>query len=158
MPLDIKPGMATIIVRNGSSTSNSVAITVPESATPGMFVEYPTNQAVVQNPDLSVNTPMNPAHPGDTVVAYFTGGGPVQPAGLLVTGAVSPYGESPVSENAQVTVGAATATVLYAGLTPTLVGVYQLNFVVPQVPSGQQNLILTINGNASPTTTISVAD
>jgi uncharacterized protein (TIGR03437 family) len=48
--------------------------------------------------------------------------------------------------------------VLYAGLTPTLVGVYQLNFVVPQVPSGQQNLILTIDGIASPTTTISVAD
>ena len=47
---------------------------------------------------------------------------------------------------------------LYAGLTPTLVGVYQVNFVVPQVASGQQNLVLTINGNASPTTTISVAD
>lgn len=158
MPLDIKPGTATIIVRNGSSTSNSVAVVVPAAGTPGMFVEYPTNQAVVQNPDLSVNTPMNPARPGDTVVAYFTGGGPVQPAAPLVTGAVSPYGESPVSAGAQVTVGGATATVLYAGLTPTLVGVYQVNFVVPQVASGQQNLTLTINGNASPTTTISVAD
>ncbi len=158
MPLDIKPGNATIIVRNGSSASNSVAITVPAAGTPGMFVEYPTNQAVVQNPDLSVNTPMTPAHPGDTVVAYFTGGGPVQPAGLLVTGAVSPYGESPVAADTQVTVGGATATVLYAGLTPTLVGVYQVNFVVPQVASGQQNLVLTINGNASPATTISLAD
>ncbi len=158
MPLDVKPGLATIIVRNGSSTSNSVAVVVPAGGTPGMFVEYPTNQAVVQNPDLSVNTPMNPAHPGDTVVAYFTGGGPVQPAAPLVTGAVSPYGESPVAANAQVSVGGATATVLYAGLTPTLVGVYQVNFVVPHVASGQQNLTLTINGTASPTTTISVAD
>ena len=97
MPLDIRPGIATIIVRNGSSISNSVAVVVPAAGTPGMFVEYPTNQAVVQNADLSVNTPMMPAHPGDTVVAYFTGGGVVQPAGPLVTGAVSPYGESPVA-------------------------------------------------------------
>lgn len=158
MPLEIKPGVATIVVRNGSFTSNSVAVVVPAAATPGLFVEYPTNQAVVQNPDLSVNTPMNPARPGDTVVAYFTGGGPVEPAAPLATGAVSPYGESPVSAGAQVTVGGAAATVLYAGLTPTLVGVYQVNFVVPQVASGQQDLTLTINGNASPTTMISVTD
>jgi uncharacterized protein (TIGR03437 family) len=147
------------VVRNGSSTSNAVSVVVPATAVPGIAVQYPTNQAVVVNQDQSENTPASPAHVGDTVVAYFTGGGPVNAAGPWVTGAASPNGLSPVVESAQVTVGGQAVTVVnYNGLTPTLVGVYQLNFVIPQVNPGQRDLILTIDGTASATTTISVAD
>jgi len=159
MPLDIQPGVASVVVTNGSSTSNTVAVTVPAAAVPGIAVQYPTNQAVVVNQDQSENTPASPAHVGDTVVAYFTGGGPVNAAGPLVTGHASPNGLSPVVGNVQVTVGGQTATsVPYTGLTPTLVGCYQVNFVIPQVSPGNRNLILTINGTASAATTISVAD
>jgi uncharacterized protein (TIGR03437 family) len=159
MPLDIQPGTATVVVRNGSSSSNAVSVVVPATAVPGIAVQYPTNQAVVVNQDQSVNTPASPAHVGDTVVAYFTGGGPVNAAGPWVTGAASPNGLSPVVESAQVTVGGQAVTVVnYNGLTPTLVGVYQLNFVIPQVNPGQRDLILTIDGTPSATTTISIAD
>lgn len=161
MPLDIQPGVATVVVNSASSvTSNSVAITVPGTATPGIFVQYPTNQAVVQNQDLSVNSPASPAHAGDEVVAYFTGGGPVNPSGPWITGAASPgNGLSPTVETARVTVGGtASPSVPYAGLTATLVGVYQVNFVIPQVAAGQRTVVLTINGVASAGTMISIAN
>jgi uncharacterized protein (TIGR03437 family) len=106
--------------------SNTVAVAVPATATPGIFVQYPTNQAVVQDPNFAENTPAAPAHVGDTVVAYFTGGGAVPAAGSWVTGNASPNGLSPVMGSVQVTVGGQTATsVPYAGLTPTLVGVWR---------------------------------
>ena len=93
------------------------------------------------------------------MIAYFTGGGPVHAAGPWVTGAASPNGLSSVVENVQVTVGGTTSpSVTYTGLTPTLVGVYQVNFVIPQVSAGDRNLILTINGVASAVTTISIAN
>ena len=159
MPLDIQPGLATVVVTNGTSSSNSVAVSVPATAAPGIFVQYPTNQAVVQNQDGSENSAAAPAHVGDTVVAYFTGGGPVNASGPLVTGAASPgNGPSPDIESAQVTVGGVQSTSIpYAGLTATLVGLYQVNFVIPQVSPGNHNLVLTINGVSSAVTTISIS-
>lgn len=159
MPLDVQPGVASVVVRSASSTSNTVAVTVPATAAPGVFVQYPTNQAVVQNQDLTENTPASPAHVGDTVTAYFTGGGPVNAAGPWLTGAASPNGLSSVVENVQVTVGGtASPSITYTGLTATLVGLYQVDFVIPQVSAGDRNLILTINGAPSAVTTISIAD
>ena len=138
---------------------NTVGVVVPATAVPGIAIQYPTNQAVVVNQDQSENTPAAPAHVGDTVVAYFTGGGPVQAAAPLVTGSASPNGLSPVIESVKVAVGGQTATVVnYTGLTATLVGVYQVNFVIPQVGAGQRDLVLTINGTASAVTTISIAN
>jgi len=158
MPLDIKPGLASVVVRNGSTTSNTVAVVVPGTATPGVFIQYPTNQGAIENQDNSVNSPASPAHVGDTVVAYFTGGGPVTPAGPLVTGSASPNGLSPVTESTQVTVAGVAATAInYTGLTPTLVGAYQVNFVIPQVAVGDHTVTLTINGVASNNTVISIA-
>ena len=159
MPLDIQPGVATVVVTNGVNSSNSVAVSVPATGTPGIFVQAPTNQAVVQNQDLTENSAAAPAHVGDTVVAYFTGGGPVHPSGPLTTGGASPSnGPSPDVESAQVTVGGVQATSIpYAGLTATLVGVYQVNFVIPQVSPGDRNLVLTIDGASSAATTISIS-
>jgi uncharacterized protein (TIGR03437 family) len=159
MPLDIQPGVASVVVKSGSASSNTVAVTVPSSAVPGIALQYPTNQGVVVNQNQSENTPAAPAHVGDTVVAYFTGGGPVQAAGPLVTGGASPNGLSPVLGIVQVTVGGnMSPSVTYTGLTPTLVGVYQVNFVIPQVSAGEHNLILTINAVPSAVTTISIAN
>ncbi len=155
MPLDVQPGVATVVVTNGTTTSNSAAVTVPATAAPGIFV-YNSNRAVVQNPDLALNGPTAPARVGDTVVAYLTGGGPVTAAGALTTGHASPNGLSPVTENYTVTVGGVQAIGNYLGLTPTLVGVYQLDFVIPQVGSGDRNLIVTINGTPSNTAVMSV--
>ncbi len=157
MPWDIPGGtVATVIVKNGSSTSNAAAVTVPATGTPGISV-YPSNRAVVVNQDNSVNSPSAGASVGDEVVAYFTGGGPVQAAGKLVTGSPTPNGLSPVTGNSTVTVGTATATIKYIGLTPGSIGLYQVNFIVPQLAKGTYNVIINIAGYASnnPVMTIS---
>jgi uncharacterized protein (TIGR03437 family) len=157
MPLDVVPGLATVVVTNGSTTSNSVAIGVPATATPEIFL-YGNNRAVVQNADFSLNSPTSPTHVGDVVVAYFTGGGPVTASGPWLSGHASPNGLSPVTEPAVIAVGSVTAKVAYVGLTPTLVGLYQANFTVPQVAAGDRNLVISIGGTASAAALISVAN
>jgi len=160
MPWDIPSGVANVVVNSPGGMSNTVAVTVPANAVPGVFVQFPANQAVaVEYPELTVNTAIAPAHVGDTIVAYFTGGGPVTPSGPLVTGAYSPLGQSPVVKVGEttVTVAGVQATVNYIGLTGMLVGVYQANFVVPSVAAGNRNLVITINGKASAATTLTIA-
>jgi uncharacterized protein (TIGR03437 family) len=157
MPLDIQPGVATVVVTNGSNVSNAAAVTVPATAVPGIFL-YNSNRAVVQDPNFSVNSPAAPANVGDTVVGYFTGGGPVQAAGAWVTGYPSRNGLSSVTENYSVTVAGQPAVVNYIGLAPTEIGVYQVNFVIPKVAAGDRNLVVTINGTASNAALISVAN
>jgi uncharacterized protein (TIGR03437 family) len=148
MPEDIKPGLATVVVKNGTSTSNAVAVMVPAVGTPGIVV-YGDNRAVVTNQDGTVNSASNAAKVGDVLVAYFTGGGPVSPAGPLKAGSPSPLGLSPVAGPFTVTVGGVTATTNYMGLTPGSIGLYQANFVVPKVAAGDRKLVITISGQDS---------
>lgn len=148
MPEDIQPGLATVIVKNGTSSSNAVAVVIPATATPGIVV-YGQNQAVVVNQDQSVNAPTNPAKVGDVVVAYLTGGGPVTASGTLTTGARSPAGLSPVTGVNSITVNGKDATVNYIGLTPGSIGLYQANFKIPSVATGNHPLVITIAGQAS---------
>jgi uncharacterized protein (TIGR03437 family) len=142
MPLDIQPGLATVVVSNGSAMSNSAAVTVPATATPGIFL-YGSNRAVVQNKDLSLNSPTAPAHVGDVAVAYLTGAGPVNAAGPWISGHASPNGLSPVTEPATITVGGVAATV---------------NYLVPQVAAGDRTLLITIGGTVSAGALMSVAN
>ena len=149
MPENIKPGVATVIVKNGTSTSNAVAVLIPATGTPGIVV-YGNNRAVVVNSDQSVNSTSSPAHVGDIVVAYFTGGGPVNASGTLTTGNVTPAGYSFCSGPYSMTVGGVAVTnITYMGLTPGSIGLYQANFVVPTVASGDRAVVITISGQAS---------
>ncbi|HTA44310.1 MAG TPA: hypothetical protein VK789_17800 [Bryobacteraceae bacterium] len=159
MPWETPPGLVDVVVTNASGMSNTAAVTVPATAVPGVFPQYPGNQAVVADINNNLITAINPAHVGDIVVAYFTGGGPVTPAGPVVTGAFSPNGISPVTATSYsvAVAGVPATTVNYVGLTGSLVGVYQANFVVPKVATGTRDLVITIAGKASVVTTMSVA-
>ncbi len=150
MPWDIPGGsVATVIVKNGNNTSNAAAVYVPATGTPGIDV-FGNDRAVVVNSDnITVNTGATPAKVGDEVVVYFTGGGPVQAAGKLVSGAPAPSGFSPVTGNYSITVGGVQAHVVYIGLTAGSIGLYQANFIVPQLAKGAYPVIITIDGQAS---------
>ncbi len=157
MPWDIPGGtVASVVVTNGTAASNAAAVYVPATGTAGISV-YGNNRAVVVNKDNSVNSPTAAAAVGDEVVAYFTGGGPVQTSGKLVTGSPAPNSLSPLTENSSVTVGGMTANVVYIGLTPTGIGLYQVNFIVPQIAKGTYPVVITINGvtSNSPVMTVS---
>jgi uncharacterized protein (TIGR03437 family) len=136
MPWDI-PGnsVASVMVTNGSSVSNAAAVYVPAGGTPGIS-EFANDRAVVVNADNSVNEGSAPASVGDEVVVYFTGGGPVMASGNLITGSPAPAGLSPVTGENSITVGGVQATVVYMGLTPGSIGLYQANFIVPQTRQG----------------------
>lgn len=151
MPEDIKPGLVTVLVNSGSSASNAVAVIVPTAA-PEISVVPGTNVAVVTfTADYSYVTSSHPAHVGDSVVAWFTGGGPVDASGKLANGARSPAGLSPVTGPYTITVGGVDASAgSYVGLTPGSIGLYQANFLVPSgVATGSQKVVLTISGQAS---------
>lgn len=157
MPWDIPGGaVATVIVKNGNATSNAAAVYVPATGTPGISV-YANNRAVVVNQNGTVNSASDAAAVGDEVVAYFTGGGPVQASGKLVSGQPAPPGLSPVTGQNSVTVGNGAARVAYMGLTPGSIGLYQVNFIVPQLAKGTYPVVITIDGQASnaPVMTIS---
>ena len=86
---------------------------------------------------------------GEEVVVYYVGGGPVNAAGTLVTGSPTPFGLSPLSGQNSIRVGGVVATVLYSGLTPGSIGLYQANFLVPKVATGDHPLVITIAGHSS---------
>lgn len=84
------------------------------------------------------------AAPGETVVLYATGLGPVQsgqPTGKLVDTA------SPLQLPADVSMGGVKATVLFAGLIGA--GLYQINAIVPDLPAGDAPVVVNVNGTAS---------
>lgn len=160
MPLDIAPGFATVIVKNGSTStavvSNSVAATVPATANPGVLI-YGSNRAVAQNlPSYTLNSTSAPAPSGSYIVVYFTGGGPVQGGSALVTGHATPSTVTyPLTETYSATIGGINAPIVFIGLAPGFVGLYQADIQIPTLAAGSHNLILTVGGTASNTTAVS---
>jgi uncharacterized protein (TIGR03437 family) len=92
-----------------------------------------------------------PATAGDVLVIYCVGLGPVTPAAV----AGEPAPASPLATVAApvtVTIGGQTAQPLFAGLTPGLTGLYQVNVVVPAgiAPGAQVPVSVSAGGRTSP--------
>jgi uncharacterized protein (TIGR03437 family) len=150
-------GSTTKILVNstaGSSTNVSLPV-VP--AKPGVFAyeaggggqAKAVNQDGSLNGDGSINGTDKAAAPGTVIAIYATGLGPFNPP--IPQGAAAPA--SPLSTATlaiSATIGGRSADVPYAGSAPGLVGVYQVNILVPLVtPSGANAIVLTAGGNAS---------
>ena len=98
----------------------------------------------------------NPAGRGRAIQVYINGLGPVDnrpPSG-------EPSPASPLSSTKTtpaVTIGGRPAQVLFSGLAPYNVGLYQVNLVVPQdAPTGIQPLAVTVEGAVAKTASIPV--
>ncbi len=98
---------------------------------PGIFV-YDGNYAIAEASDYSLIGPDNPAIAGEPLMLFVTGLGPL---GLdLVDGYGSPT-SPPFAETVdpfQVIVDNESCDVFFSGLAPGFVGLYQVNFYVPQ--------------------------
>ncbi len=109
--------------------------------------------------DYSLVTSANPAKPGEYLIIYLVGMGATKPA--VQSGAVSPGPPTfaNVTVQPKVTVGSQTANVVFAGLTPGSVGLYQIDFQVPAgTPSGNPTVVVTQNGIAANSATLPVSN
>jgi len=151
------PGTPTLLIKYAGSTSSPIQLG-PEDfrldAAPAIFTISAERQAAVLIAGTS-----RPAHRGEVVEIYCTGLGRVSNP---------PSPGSPASSEMLsitlgatiVTVGTARAEVLFSGLAPGLVGVYQVNARIPQeAPTGDRvPLSIRVNeqGIASNTPTIAI--
>jgi uncharacterized protein (TIGR03437 family) len=102
-----------------------------------------------------------PALRGEEVVMYVSGLGTVTPS--VANGSSAPFSPSFASTTASplVRVGGIVAETRFSGLTPGYVGLYQMNFVIPNGVSGTTSLAIesggVVNGAVSNAVTVSVA-
>jgi uncharacterized protein (TIGR03437 family) len=149
-------GSATLTIHTPGGISNNYLFTV-QTAAPSVFLSGTAGPetglaTVVRADNNQLITPTNPIHPGDTLVIYLTGMGATLPA--VTAGLPAP--SNPLASAAiapTVTLGGQNLNVLYAGLVPGEVGVYQINATVPSlgVPQGL-SIPLTISQGSSSTT------
>jgi uncharacterized protein (TIGR03437 family) len=157
LPSATPEGSATLTLNYNNLTSNPVVIRVVRSAF-GMFALSQAGQgpAVAQNfvsqSQLPVNTILNSATPGQTIVLWGTGLGPV--AGDESAGPLP--GALPFLDT--LLIGGQTAIVRYAGRSGCCAGVDQIVFDVPASVSGcYLPIVVLTNGLASNTGTLAVS-
>jgi uncharacterized protein (TIGR03437 family) len=116
---------------------------------------YGSGRAPAINQDDTLNLSTNPALVGSYISVYLTGQGLVdQP---VPTGTAAPI-RTVANTLAQTTatIGGVPATVRFSGLAPGFVGLGQVNLLVPDLPAGDQPVIVTIGGVASEPATVTV--
>jgi uncharacterized protein (TIGR03437 family) len=151
-PADAALGPVPVQVTYAGAASNTVMAT--ETAfSPALFTFTPQSgkYAAAVRPDGQYVGPADlytgltaPARAGDTLMLFGTGFGPTDPAADF-----SQIVGTPVrTANAvTATIGGLPAAVQYAGLVAP--GEYQFNVVVPNVPGGDNLVVLTVNETAT---------
>jgi uncharacterized protein (TIGR03437 family) len=166
VPSNVPAGLQQMTVTTAAGVSSSYAITVnavePGFDAPPSFsvngVQYVvalfTDGAYVLPTGAIAGINSRPAQPGDTIILYGVGFGPVTPnipAGQIVEEANS------LSSKFSISFGGTPATVSYAGLAPNYIGLYQFNVVVPTIPSGNTVPVTFSLGGVSGTQTLYTA-
>lgn len=138
----------TIVVQSQGASSGAVTASVV-AASPGLYTLGGAGggQLNAVNPNGTRNNPQNPVDRGTYIVVFANGLGTTNPA--VPTGMRAP--SSPLSVASlpiTASIGGQPAQVLFAGLSPGFVGLFQLNISVPQNAStgDQVPLTITING------------
>jgi uncharacterized protein (TIGR03437 family) len=144
LPSNIPTGAQQITVTNKNGTSAPFNVTVnatePGLLAPASFkiggkqyvVAFHSDNVTYVLPEGAIaGLPSRPAKPGETIVMYGNGFGPVTPnipAGELAEG------NSQLAASMEILFGETSAKLAYYGLSPGLVGVYQFDVVVPAIP------------------------
>jgi uncharacterized protein (TIGR03437 family) len=156
-PTTLVPGSTTSVQVNSASGSSRVIRLSVVPAKPGIFTyeaggggqAKAINQDGSMNGDGSIDASYQPAAAGSVLAVYATGLGPVEPP--IPQGTRAPASPlSVVTVPVTATIGGRQAVVTYAGAAPGLVGMYQVNILVPALaPSGTNRLLLSAGGNFS---------
>ena len=168
VPSDVSPGTVPITVTNTNGTSDPfwlyVNATEPGVLAPPNFIVngkqyvaalFSDGQTFALPQGAIPGVPSRPAKPGDTLVIYGVGFGPVNtgvPAGTIVPA------QNTLTAPIQFTFGTAAAPApSYAGLAVSFVGLYQFNVVVPTVASNDALPLTFTLGGTKATQTLYVA-
>jgi uncharacterized protein (TIGR03437 family) len=149
---------AAMKVSIGDSSSDIYTLVLKDSA-PAAFV-YTDSGGQLLSATLDENFALvstaNPAKKGRAVQIYANGLGPVD--NVPASGEVAPSQPlAPSRVLPTVTIAGKPADVLFSGLAPFNVGLYQLNVIVPaDTPSGIQPVVITANGVVSKTTNLPI--
>jgi len=146
-----------VISDQGASAIRTAFI---DTTTPGVFTKPPGGVGLaigqhVQDNSYAEITPANGAHPGETILIYVAGLGDVDPA----IGDGVPPPSNPLSHtkaSIQAFVDSREATVGFAGLSPSLPGVYAITLTIPS-GTAPGNAYLDIQGPDSYTTEAQIA-
>ena len=157
VPSNLAPGAQDVVVSTDSGVSDAYSVNVAAAA-PALYAPAAYRIGDVQFagatfPDGTVVLPANSlpgvtsraARPGDTIVLYGTGFGPVNPITSAGQIAAQP---TAIDGSLTIQIGGQPAQVMYAGLAIGTVGLYQVNVVVPDVAGGTAPLTFTLNGAA----------
>jgi uncharacterized protein (TIGR03437 family) len=140
-------GNVSLILRTPGGSSNSfntqvlpTAPSVFHSGVAGPNTDIPT---VIRNSNGQLVTDSDPIHKNDILVIFLTGMGLTSPA--VATGAPSPLNPLAIAlVRPTVTIGNSQLGLLYFGLAPGEVGVYQINVQVPSNIQAGLSMPLTI--------------
>ena len=167
VPRDVLPGVSRqMVVQRGGQMSRPVDVTLA-AAQPGIFTvnQQGTGQGAILDASTTAETgnavlagPSTPVGRGRIVSIYCEGLGRVSPEVGNGTPAPSAEPLARTVNTVTVTIGGRNATVLYAGLAPGFVGLYQVNAVVPaDAPVGDAVAVtLNVANTLSNTATIAI--
>jgi uncharacterized protein (TIGR03437 family) len=164
-PLDNNIGPASVVVTNAAGSSAPASVQ-EDIAAPGFFTfsdryvaglvldSATSYQYLAPAGSLGSSVQSRAAKAGDTILLYGTGFGrtttPLNPfMSASVALPLAHTGADITAPTATVTIGGQAAQVTFAGVVAP--GLYQLNVVVPQVPAGDQAVVLKLLSGPSTT-------
>ena len=156
-------GDVTLILRTPGGTSDNYNLVVDANA-PSVFRMPAPNDTtiatIIRNDDGQFVTASHPIHRkgNEALVIYTTGLGVTSPA--VATGMASPKSPLAFARTVPtVTLGGVSLPVLYYGLAPGEVGVYQINVSIPAaVPVGNPVTLEISQGSAKTSLSLRVVD
>jgi uncharacterized protein (TIGR03437 family) len=157
IPNGVGTGPATVILTTSSGSSSAYTLTLnalePGLLAPSNFTIGGKQYVVAFNSDGSYTLPTTstlgltsrPAKPGETITIYGVGFGPAAVSGTPIQPGVIVTQANALTNSMQMAVGGTQASLPYAGLAPSFVGLYQFDVVVPLSIANSDVVPLTFN-------------
>jgi uncharacterized protein (TIGR03437 family) len=158
VPFELPAGNQYQVIVNANNAL-STGYTVQVNAVAPNILPFPaaTEQLVAQRGDGTLVSDDAPAKPGEFLVLYLAGMGLTDDSAVM-DGVASPG--MPLANTLSkptVTMDGEPVSILFAGLTPTVVGLYQVNFEVPfDATDGDHQIMFSQSGTAANTTILPV--
>lgn len=161
VPAGVSPGTQNVVVATAAGNSAAATVTVnpiePGLLAPANFKangkQYVAAQfsdtTFVMPPGTAAGVTSRQAHVGETITIYGVG------FGNTTSGAPGQItsGSNSLTAPFQILFGSTAAQVLYSGLAPGAVGLYQFNVVVPNVAASDAiPITFLVSGSAAPQT------